>query len=149
MKVDVKPQQIGNQVASKTDVTFSVTGLSGWIVQKITHDWSKVLNDSSNTNYTPSNPPTQTYWEAWHVASGIIDFGGVDQWGSVGFPDSTHGEYVMSGKFDFYSYTAVTGSSPTSWGNQASESGLLKSTTTQPTWWTGNGTDRNLKMTWE
>jgi RHS repeat-associated protein len=146
---DGKPKQIGSTIAAQTSVEFSAAGLTGWIVQMITNDWSGVKNDSDNSKYTPANPPTQKYWEAWRVALGTVSYGGADDWNTIAFPENTHGKFVVSGKFQFYSDTAVSESIPSSWTDGVPEAGPLYSTKTQPSWWTGSGHDRNLTMTWE
>lgn len=147
MQVTEAPKQIGESIAAMTRVKFTAPGKTGWIIQQVTNDWSKVLNDSGNSAYAPANPPTQNYWEAWAVTG--ANFVGSDGWNTIAFPESTHGEFTMKGKVGFYSINDVQGSSPTSWGIQAPESGILLSTTTPPPWWTGAGFDRNLTMKWE
>ena len=123
------PKQIGQSVGATTDVKFTVpTGDLGWIVQQITNDWSKVLNDSNNTSYQMRNAPTQNYWEAWAVSASGPAFGGLDNWITPGFnEDITHGTYTMTGKVGFYTTSQVAGSSPKNWGIQAPESGLAPS----------------------
>ena len=146
---DGKPKQLDGVIAATTTVNFTAPGKNGWIVQQVTNDLSKILNDSDNSQYSPKRLPTSIFWEAWRVLDGSATAGGLDQWNTIGIPDTTHGEYKMTGKIGFYLFTAVSGSSPDSWLDPAPESGGVLSTKTQPTWWNNNGFDRNLTMTWE
>jgi len=118
----------------------------GWVVQHVQFAYS-AFNDADNSSYTLSSPPTSSYWEAWQVVGGTVQYGGNDYFRTNLFPESTHGTFSITGKVDFYRNSVVGSTSPSGWGS-VPEAGILPATTSSPTWWTNSGFNHTLNMSW-
>jgi RHS repeat-associated protein len=151
--------QIGETIAGKFIVDWSVDEtMSGWVVQHVQWDFSGIFNDSDDSLYSSSTPPTPSYWEAWRVNQGSVMYEAGDLFQTQSFPQSTHGMATISGKVDFYSDEVFTGShvhgdwgnSPGSWDQWSiPEAGSLHARLTEPSWWSGSGFNHNLTVSWE
>jgi RHS repeat-associated protein len=143
--------QVPGVVAAVMDIKWDYSGgVSGWIVQKVENDWSKAFN-ADGTPYVLVRPPTPVYWEAWRVNYGAgIEALGEDIFLTPPFTDDSYGEFTKKGKVDFYSDSLnFQGNNPLNWSRSAvPDAGGLRATTANPSWWTGNGLNHNLKMVW-
>jgi hypothetical protein len=130
---------------------------SGWIVQELSYE----------LNITGGKQDKRLFWEAFYVAQGAIrciyfplDFNGnpvgPDDHATLG-PDDTYkdldphpsnsmGLSMALGKARFYE-----GTLPADFirENPQTLAGDRRSTTTQPAFWDGTGTDHNLTVTWD
>jgi RHS repeat-associated protein len=154
IQIDDPPKSIGAQGIAQGEFIVSWivdSSLSGWVVQKVTFDYSGVyLRDGGQYESNPRDP----YWEAWRVDAGVVS-------GLLG-PDPTdtfrtdpflisanRGFAEIRGVVDFYRDSAIGSSNnPSTWDGHPL-SGLLPTTTSLPSWWTGSGFNHSITVSWE
>lgn len=148
--VDFAPRQVGSNIQGESQVKWTIgAGLSGWVVQQISYE-EKVFVDKTNAAWTSPVPLGPTFWEAFRVDAGVAQ--GPDYFSTQNYPQNTHGSYTATGKVGFYSDTFLGTSNnlPQTWSTTSvSATGGLPAVTSQPTWWTGGGSDHTLTLKWE
>jgi len=144
---------IDSQVCSKStcgNIVWAVNfklpmpaATSGWVVQEITYD----------INVTGGKHLQGHFWEGFFIKQGdtrgIYDPDYDDTYKDTGentHPANSMGMSMVIGKAKFYE-----GTLPADFicPNPASVAGSRRSTTTQPPFWDGTGTDHNLTVTWD
>lgn len=142
-----RPRKIGSANQVEMSVDWTVTGSqSGWIVQYVTIE-RRAYRDSDNSEFTVSS---LDYFEAWQVSNGTADGG--DLFRSPSFPDSTYGDWTMTGIANFFTDSQINENSPATWGANVAQANGLPSYLggSGPSWWSSAGAASHwLSMTWE
>jgi hypothetical protein len=114
---------------------------SGWIVQEIMYD----------LNITGGAQKQRHFWEGFYVKAGATTcvYAGADDIyadSADDHPSNSTGTSTTNGKAKFYE-----GTLPADFihKNQDTDAEARRSTTTQPPFWDGTGTDHNLTVTWD
>lgn len=135
---------IPGNIQAEAIVGWTISGaVIGWVVQSMAFVM-EVFNDRDGSVYNVAQPPD--FWEAWRVVNGKVSGG--DRWLTLNYPLSTNGSITVSGIAAFYTDSAVSANSPSTWAPGAFSNGL-PATTTEPDWWAGTGISRTLTMSWE
>jgi len=144
---DSQAQQVDSNIQAAMQIHYSVSGTaSGWVVQKVT-----IASNISNNDGSPYSGDTLniTYWEAWTVTNGSVQYGGQDNYNTPSFSTSTHGSVVFTGIADFYRTSSISSGAPSTWlAGGVAPAGVLLSTTTAPSWWGNSGFNHNMSLSW-
>lgn len=113
---------------------------SGWVVQEISYD----------RNITGGEHVQGHFWEGFYVKAGATRGnyapGPDDTYGDGNHPDNSKGTSTVIGKAKFYEGTLPADFVRFNPDTKAAE---RRSTTIQPPFWVGTGTDHNLTVTWD